>query len=603
MESVKHLGEVSYRRFFGLFFLQGIGLELAIWPVGMFYYYLTTSQTLQALSGIMTAAVVVGIFKFVLVGIVTRIITRHLHKVITAVHKSEPVNKAEVQEAWLEIVNFPVRFSLYNSIFLSAIILLLPLGAYLYLQFNDMLDLVKFLAASVITILLMALVHFIIFEYAADSILIPFERAFERLINFRDRRAAYVSFTFRYLSLSIFIVMILILYISTISGKYASLMVNAQINPDFLLNNLKFEITLASFLILTCALGLLYLITSVNTVSLRHIADQMTSVKGGLWEVDLIDAPKSVVRDEIIDLISAFYTMMQKLCVFVAQIREVGQDVEKISANLVTLGGSESAFYKHQEHVIHTLTDLNAAFLYQTESIRSNAFLIRAQAQNIYGQIKGSEEILVHMTKNLKVIEQRVHHTRAQILELEERLTHVVQATRDVRKIAAQTKVIAFNASLESTNQTEMGRRFNVISEEIRKLTFQVMSSTDQIATIINDLQESASQALASSEREMQAVEQEVFSLQTGNDGLAEIQSSLQKTVELVERFTLRSDDYIKLGDSIARNIQSVTSVRGKAYDCGQKTTDSAQKISRVVAEMHTLLQAFQWKDDTPKQV
>jgi methyl-accepting chemotaxis protein len=69
------------------------------------------------------------------------------------------------------------------------------------------------------------------------------------------------------------------------------------------------------------------------------------------------------------------------------------------------------------------------------------------------------------------------------------------EAIRIIDGIADQTKLIAFNASLEASSSGESGARFAVVAAEIRRFADNVVESTREIKQKIEEVQ-SASQIL-----------------------------------------------------------------------------------------------------------
>jgi methyl-accepting chemotaxis protein len=74
-------------------------------------------------------------------------------------------------------------------------------------------------------------------------------------------------------------------------------------------------------------------------------------------------------------------------------------------------------------------------------------------------------------------------------------IIRISEAIRIIDGIADQTKLIAFNASLEASSSGEAGARFSVVASEIRRFADNVVESTREIKQKIEEVQ-GASQAL-----------------------------------------------------------------------------------------------------------
>ena len=85
----------------------------------------------------------------------------------------------------------------------------------------------------------------------------------------------------------------------------------------------------------------------------------------------------------------------------------------------------------------------------------------------------------------------------SEIRNLSDMIIRISEAIRIIDGIADQTKLIAFNASLEASSSGEAGARFSVVAAEIRRFADNVVESTHEIKQRIEEVQE-ASQTLIS---------------------------------------------------------------------------------------------------------
>ena len=84
-------------------------------------------------------------------------------------------------------------------------------------------------------------------------------------------------------------------------------------------------------------------------------------------------------------------------------------------------------------------------------------------------------------------------------VESTDKLTKRVDDVKDIigviSGISSQTNLLALNASIEAARAGEAGKGFAVVADEIRGLSEQTQSATNQIAEIINELNEDAKTA------------------------------------------------------------------------------------------------------------
>lgn len=588
----------SYVRIYSQLVMFMVATEVVAIPLGMLYFYLATSLPDPVIGVFLHVMLYPLLIKLMVGGLFIRYLTNDLREVIERFDTLERVTDEMVQKGWLEIVNFPVRFLLYHAILFTILIFVIPGALILYLQVGAIGHLVPFLAASVVTTMLLTILQFLVYEYSLDNLLLPYERQLEGRIHFGDSRVIYLTIGFRFKFLAAFIMTILTLFLATIADQHARLILSGEINPIFAMNSLKFEMIFTTILVLFVALGFIYFMSSVSTVSLRYIYNQMYVVKNGIWEIDLIEAHKSVSRDEITDLIGAFYDMMQRLQQFIVKTHEFGEKIADVSDRLVKVSDSQMLDYRQEGRTVLDLQATHNELLELPDEMKRHARKTLALSNDIIRNTGTALETLIQMDRNVASIEKRVNKTRNQMIELDTRLLTIDDTVRDIRKIADQTKVLAFNASIESAAQSELGLRFNVIAEEIRTLTVQVISATDQIKQIVNDTQKSTRNALQSSERELQAVEQEVFSVQTATESLRNVNISIGESNATLHELLTSLDQQQLLGRAVSQHLEELQALREHIDVHGDNTTKRAKTIARLTVEMRELLDSFQFKDN-----
>lgn len=138
---------------------------------------------------------------------------------------------------------------------------------------------------------------------------------------------------------------------------------------------------------------------------------------------------------------------------------------------------------------------------------------------------------------------------------------------RLIREIVEQTNLLSLNASIEAARAGEHGRGFAVVAEEIRKLSSQSETATQEIATILQTIQ----------------VETETIS-QLMQKGKIEVEQGTNQASHFSLNMQEMADQFSDLDDNM-KNISTKTEmVRGQSNDILQTVTTIVKMVEENMA-------------------
>ncbi|GHV90998.1 hypothetical protein AGMMS50268_15010 [Spirochaetia bacterium] len=253
---------------------------------------------------------------------------------------------------------------------------------------------------------------------------------------------------------------------------------------------------LASYLIFALvALFLAFGVVILSTLDINNSVKSLKTLFKGLDENDLTLTLEVTSADEFGDLMRAFNGFLDILRSTFASFKQSAQmvatsvfDLSSSAKEITTTANEQSASVSEIVSTMEGSKNLSEQIASKTVEVAELATATQELSQ------KGAELRTANQTmmegireQNLKII--------TEIRNLTDMIGRINEAIRIIDGIADQTKLIAFNASLEASSSGESGARFAVVASEIRRFADNVVESTREIKQKIEEVQ-SASQIL-----------------------------------------------------------------------------------------------------------
>ncbi|MDR0301942.1 MAG: methyl-accepting chemotaxis protein [Treponema sp.] len=247
--------------------------------------------------------------------------------------------------------------------------------------------------------------------------------------------------------------------------------------------------------IVLVSLGIAIAFVAFITRDINKSVGSLKTLFRGLNENDLTLSLKIHSQDEFGDLMTAFNGFLNILRSTFGSFKKSAQlvsnsvfDLSSSSKEISTTANEQSSSVSEIVSTMEGSKNLSEQIALKTTEVANLA----KETQELSSKGAELREANQHMMEDIRNQNQKII---SEIRNLSDMIIRINEAIRIIDGIADQTKLIAFNASLEASSSGEAGARFSVVASEIRRFADNVVESTREIKQKIEEVQ-GASQAL-----------------------------------------------------------------------------------------------------------
>ncbi|HEV8311618.1 MAG TPA: methyl-accepting chemotaxis protein [Burkholderiaceae bacterium] len=270
---------------------------------------------------------------------------------------------------------------------------------------------------------------------------------------------------------------------------------------------------------------------------------------------------------------------------------------------VVAMGAQASTMGREAAEVRGVIEDTQKVSAHQAQAIAALATQLHeiTRSQEAIGeQTQGSLAAVAHARSAVESVGREVGG-------IVQTLHQVSDAAGQITQIALQTRLVAFNASVEAKRAGEAGRGFGVVADAVKDLSAKVESSSKAIMSTVNDLDQRVEalvreiqtragagqeqggfhKALAEVETSVAAIGEAAVASRRISDGLngrmSEIESEMHATGRALDTAMKRSEAFLKVSEHM---IEAVAA-------CGIETDDTPyiRASQEAAQQVSTLLE------------
>jgi len=271
--------------------------------------------------------------------------------------------------------------------------------------------------------------------------------------------------------------------------------------------------------------------------------------------------------------------------------RRVSDDMERILEDSLRVGADGSENAEAISGISDNLSMISAAaeqFSVNLQHIRASTRGSRDDIDAIHRtttELATASTDIANNTERARTVSQeavrQVEATLTQVTGLEDIAAEISNVTQLIHDISEQTKVLAFNATIEAARESEAGRGFAVVAREVKALATETREATDFIRARVSAITDSIG-ATISAIKQVSGVIGDVNEVVNNIAAAAEQQSI--GTRRIAEHSGSAAGHFEQITTAIEEGSTAMNDVTARLASAAQQTREAAQASDRIAS-------------------
>ena len=326
------------------------------------------------------------------------------------------------------------------------------------------------------------------------------------------------------------------------------------------------------------------------------VAEYMTFVSAvargdltGRLRMDVEDSQ----NDALVVLGLTLNEMVDNLRSMTMRMKDVAQDLNSVAGQILAATTQQASGANEQSAAIaQTTTTVDELKTIAEQSV-VRAQEVASASQRTSEVSRAGWQAVEKTVDSIAQTRARVEGIAENILALSEQTQQIGEIIATVNDIAAQSNILALNASVEAARAGEYGKGFAVVAVEVRNLAEQSRQATARVKGILSDIQTATNVTVMATEEGTKQVEEGMALASQAGESIEQLAGVIEGAAQAATQMVAGGRQQAAGVEQVAVAMQSINQATVQSLESTRQAEKAARELNDLARSLTEMVEQY----------
>jgi methyl-accepting chemotaxis protein len=348
-----------------------------------------------------------------------------------------------------------------------------------------------------------------------------------------------------------------------------------------------------SLLVLIVGSIIIFFMAEKLTIPLKTLAAALKQIASG--DADLTQRINVNSKDETGQLAHSFNQFVGGLANIVSQFSDGVKTTFSASETGKALSAKTKSQLEDQQLMIEMVATAAEEMSQTSTEVAQNAASTADATREVKSAASNGIIKLKQTTSTISKLAEQMQHSNGQVNKLSSNSDNIVNVLNVIKSVAEQTNLLALNAAIEAARAGELGRGFAVVADEVRALAGRTASSVFEIEGVVNELQISTKEMVATINENVKRAESCTEQAQETQSVFEVIEQEVTTMTDMAVSIASAAEEQSHVSEDISSTLQNINTTSEELAQSAQQTLKVSEELLLSGQDQEQLIGRFKF--------